>query len=409
MKMKSYDNYQLKKNVSNQKSKKHSVAFFERGSWYHRVKTLDEKGNIKYSKRGGFATKNEAEESYWSCIKEFEKASLLNVEKPQNIFLGEYLKLWFEKEFSPNIQNTTRMVMAHMIYDIILPNLQKDIKMSLVTVDFLDALLLECSKCSPSAGNKCREVLNIAFKSALIDGTISYDPMPATKPYKRSKPNITIYSKEQIKKLLTEAKENTWYLEILLALFCGLRKGEILGLKFSDFDYEEESVTITRQVVANPIIPSYSGSKVAKYEIVVRPPKTPNSIRKLKIPKKVFEELDKRRKVIELNKDKFKNDYKDNNYISCQANGAPHSMSAFNIALGKICRKAALPSISVHGLRHMYATILIENGANLSKISALLGHSSIHTTFEYYCDISDESSNIKAFMDDTFSPEGDVA
>ena len=56
-------------------------------------------------------------------------------------------------------------------------------------------------------------------------------------------------------------------------------------------------------------------------------------------------------------------------------------------------------------MAHMYATILIENGASLSKISALLGHSSINTTFEYYCDISDESNNIKAFMDNTFIPE----
>ena len=71
----------------------------------------------------------------------------------------------------------------------------------------------------------------------------------------------------------------------------------------------------------------------------------------------------------------------------------------------KLCKKASLPSITVHGLRHMYATILIENGASLSKISALLGHSSINTTFEYYCDISDESNNIKAFMDNTFVPE----
>lgn len=56
----------------------------------------------------------------------------------------------------------------------------------------------------------------------------------------------------------------------------------------------------------------------------------------------------------------------------------------------------------------MYATILIENGASLSKISALLGHSSINTTFEYYCDVSDEDHNIKAFIDNTFIPKGGI-
>lgn len=111
--------------------------------------------------------------------------------------------------------------------------------------------------------------------------------------------------------------------------------------------------------------------------------------------------------MISEKKEKYKELYIDNDYISCQANGTPHSLSALNNALLRICRKAGLPSISVHGLRHVYATILIENGASLSKISALLGHSSINTTFEYYCDVSDESHYIKAFMDNTFVPKGD--
>lgn len=50
----------------------------------------------------------------------------------------------------------------------------------------------------------------------------------------------------------------------------------------------------------------------------------------------------------------------------------------------------------------MYATILIEMGVPLIKISALLGHSSVHTTFEYYCDVMDENENILAFMNNAF-------
>ena len=84
----------------------------------------------------------------------------------------------------------------------------------------------------------------------------------------------------------------------------------------------------------------------------------------------------------------------------------PRSLSAFNGALTKICKKAGLPTVTVHGLRHIYDTLLLENGASLSKISAVLGHSSINTTFEYYCDISDEGYNIKALMDNTFVPTG---
>lgn len=405
--MKSFDNHQVRQSVSNHKPKKHSVAFFERGSWYHRTKTLDEKGNIKYGKKGGYSTQSEAEENYWICLKEFEKTRLIKCNKFQdNISLSDYLTLWFENDFSTKIQNTTRMVTAHVLYDIILPNIQNDVKLSLVNVDYLDALLFECAKCTPSAGNKCREVLNIAFKNALVEGYITNNPMPSTKPYKRKKPNITIYSKAQVKVFLKEAQKSNWYLEILLALFCGLRKGEILGLKFDDFNMGEETVTIIRQLVANPIIEPNSGSKVYKCELVERPPKTPNSIRRLKVPQAILIELEKRRMSVTFEKGRLEDGYNDYDYISCQKDGKPHSLSALNTALNKICKQAALPRVTVHGLRHIYATILIENGASLAKISALLGHRSNNTTFEYYCDIADESSNIKEFMDKTFVPKG---
>lgn len=117
-------------------------------------------------------------------------------------------------------------------------------------------------------------------------------------------------------------------------------------------------------------------------------------------------EVKKRKLLIEKNKEMQGDEYSDRDYISCQENGKLHSVTALNNALTKLCSRSGLPHLTVHGLRHMYATILIEMGVPLIKISALLGHSSVHTTFEYYCDVMDENENILAFMNQAFVPVG---
>lgn len=164
---------------------------------------------------------------------------------------------------------------------------------------------------------------------------------------------------------------------------------------------ENHTVKISRQIVSNPIIKE--GSKIAEYSLQERDPKTQNSFRTLRVPDVIIQELEKRKCLINIYKEKMQDDFVDNDYISCQCNGKAHSLSAMNIALRKLCIRNSLPTISVHGLRHMFATILVEQGMSLAKISGLLGHSSVNTTFEYYCDVMDEKERIIAFMNDTFT------
>ena len=209
---------------------------------------------------------------------------------------------------------------------------------------------------------------------ALFEKRINYNPMNGVKFIKRCRNSIVILSKNEIKKLLEYVVNDNWYLEILLALFCGLRKGEIEGLKFSDFDLKEKTMNISRQVVAKYILENgmeIKGFKIKEYGTSEREPKTINSFRKLRVPDIIIEQLNSRKTLIEYYKQRYK-DFEDNDYISCQTNGKPHSLSAFNNYLKRICKKLALPQITVHGLRHMYATILIENGVELVTISALL-------------------------------------
>lgn len=393
--------------------KRKSVAFYERGSWYHRTKELQSDYKVKYGKIGGFKTMEEAEESYKIHNEQFMKeltANHLLIDK--EVMLEDYLIYWFEYVFREEQDNKNYEIgVAYVIYNFIIPLLRQNegsanIKLKLTNADYFDSLLEELSKMTKSAGNKCREVLNIAMKSAFRDNYITNNPIENTKKYYREKPKVKILREDELKKLLKQTKDSEWYLEILLAVFCGLRKGEIMGLKFSDFEIDNQILRINRQLVNDATLadnPTATRVKVDKYELVEKPPKK-DSYRILRVPKIIIKELEKRKMKQEKCKEIY-DGFIDYDYISFQSkNGLPHIPNSFNTFLYRVCPKLSISNISVHGLRHTFATILIEQGVPIIKISALLGHANPHTTFEIYCDVMEEKERILAFINNTFSP-----
>ena len=222
----------------------------------------------------------------------YENGQLVKVSTRGDGDIGfkDYLLYWFEEMYSQRIENTTRMVGAYTLYDLILPHIEQDIRLRFVNVEYLDSLLETAAKPTESAGNKCREFLNLALKDAVAQGYIKNNPVPGTRAYRRKKPNVTILSKEKLKTLLAAASQGKWYLEILLAVFCGLRKGEIGGLKYSDFDMEQNTLSVSRQLTSNPVIPK-GQSRPEQYQIVEKPPKTENSYRTIRVPEVVIKEL----------------------------------------------------------------------------------------------------------------------
>lgn len=387
------------------KSKKCPHAFFERGSWYHRTKTLKEDYSVVYGKAGGFQSDEEAEKDYEKHIREFNQnlCSRLSTQGT-DISLKEYLIYWFESIFSERIVSTTEYLSAYVLYTFLLPSIDEDVKLRLASADYLDEVLKRASVYCESAGNKSRELLYIAFKDAVSERVIHYNPVHDTKKYPRKKPKICILDKEQLKIFLAAAKQRNWFLEIILALYLGLRKGEIRGLKFRDFNTEERTVHIQRQLAMDMKLQS-GGIEVEKYQLVERDPKTGKSNRILRVPTIVMVELEKRRQRIQAQKTQMGDRYQDSDYVCCQKNGLPHGPHSLNKEIKVICENNSLPHITVHGLRHMFATILLERDVSIAKISGMLGHSSVHTTFEYYLEVMDADKKILEFMNKKFTPD----
>ena len=191
---------------------KRGIAFFEAGSWYHRIKLLQEDGTTKYSKKGGFMTAKEAEESYFVYEEKYKKAyRAYHVSSSADFDLKDYLIYWLEEIYSTRIENTTYMIASYVVYDLIIPHMNQGMKLRYVNVEYLNALLRTVSKVCESAGNKSREILNIALKDAVAQGYLHRNPVPDTKPYRRRKPKIMVLSTERMKFFLENASETNWY------------------------------------------------------------------------------------------------------------------------------------------------------------------------------------------------------
>ena len=396
-------------NDSNNKkktSKGNSAAFWERGSWHHRTKVLLENGKTKYGKKGGFKTPEEAEESYWKCLESYNN-SVRNLNATiidKEIMFKDYLCFWLENIYKQRTETSSVLVASYAIRDLIIPNIDYEVKLRFVTSEYLQDLFDRVSKITEFSGLTARSIIYIALKDAVNNGFILDNPTKNTKVYERKKPKIIILNTMQLKRFLDYAKKENWYLEILLGVFCGLRKGEILGLKFADFNLEERTITIQRQLSYKSEVEKNTW-KIIDQVIVEKDPKTPNSFRKLRVPRIIIKEIEKRQKLINNYKECLGEEFIDNDFVSCQENGLPRGLGSINNYINKLCQRASLPKITCHALRHMCATILLEQGVPIEKKSGLLGHTSIHTTYEYYCEVMDDKEQILAFMNNIFNFE----
>lgn len=393
-----------------QQIKGKGTIFYENGTWNIIIKSVNFNNyTIDYLNKSGFSTYAEAEKAA-NQAEENYKTQIARVKKLTNIrytFL-EYLDYWYQKLYLPNAVSSIKVGYCWTIYSIIMPNAKKDILLGMVSSTYLNELLESCAGYCQSAGAMAGKIIRVALKDAIDDGYLKGNPLTGMKKFHWNPPKLVIYSKEQLRVLLQAAYEyHTIYLEVLLALFAGLRKGEIMGLNFSDFNEEKQTVKIERQITRNyeVIVKNSQSYKILTSEQSSKPPKSFNSYRTLKINRIIFEELKIRKQENEELFKKLPEDAQSwKGYVCVGPKGNIKSDGTCNGGLERICLRNGLPKVTMHDLRHMFATILIEQDVPLDKISKLMGHKSVATTFEIYCGIIGANQEIAKTIDGTLDP-----
>lgn len=373
-------------------------VFFLNGSWNYNSRKVNFKTfAITYERKGGFDEKTAAERQMQAdeTVYEQDIAKLKNMTNIKYTFM-EYLIYWMKNVFLQS-NSSAKPIGVWAIQNIIIPKITQDVILSYVTADYLNELQKKCETVSESAGETVNKFLRKVIRFAFSEGYISsLTVLDKLEPAKRKAPEVQLLNHEQLQAFVSETVKHPGYsFEIIAGLFMGLRKGETLGLRVEDFDREKGTVRIRRQMTTNyHLAESSSGCYRYSTELKMKEPKAESS-RILKVPPFIFDALDERlayNEVIFENYERRTGEKSpDMDFICVSAYGRLKKGGTLLSTVKNICKNANVPSISYHALRHIFATLLLEQGCPLEHVSKLLGHTSVMTTFNIYAGVVDDS------------------
>jgi len=160
---------------------------------------------------------------------------------------------------------------------------------------------------------------------------------------------------------------------ILLILNMGLRRGELCALKWSDIDFARSVMTIRRNAVY-----------ISRQGVILDTPKTKNSRRSLKIPAACIPMLQEYRVWQDEQRAKLGDVWVNDNFIFTSWDGSIMRPDSLGGWFSKFIKRHKLPHITLHGLRHTNATLLIAAGTDLRTVANRLGHAQTSTTADIY-------------------------
>jgi integrase len=307
------------------------------------------------------------------------------------ITLGVYLTTWLNDTVKPNLSPRTHEGYKSIIEKHLIPSNIGQIP--LTKIKPADIQIYYSEKLKSGLSNRTvlhhAMCLHGAIKNAVKTGLIPYNICDATTVPKAERKEMKVMTEKEIQIFLDLARDSRYHTLFYLALFSGMRRGELLGLKWSDVDFLGMQTTVKRSLY-----------QLANSEIVIRNPKTDSSRRPVPLSPSVCDILRKEyakqkalhREIQEKAQETAQKSGKkseeipwtDDKYIFSEWNGKHFLPNSVSHAWQKMAKKSGLTGVRLHDSRHSCATIMLEGGIHPKVVSEILGHSSITVTLDTY-------------------------
>jgi integrase len=346
-----------------------SITRRKNGGWMAQYTAYTANGRKRKTLYG--KTRQEVAAKLAKALSDRENGLILNV---GNQTSGEYLDQWLNGSVKGSVKSKTFNDYEWLVRKHIAPALGR-IKLKALSPTHLQGLYqakLEAGL-SPSTVRHLHVVLHRALDQALRWGLVPRNVSKVVDPPKVQKKEIRPLSADEARRLLEAAYGNRQEALYVLAVHCGLRQGELLGLRWEDVDLEAGTLQVRRTLTTTK-----GGSMFTA-------PKTAKSRRNIKLTAGAVDALRRHHDRQFEESTRLSGLWRDYRLVFATTTGTPLNPSNLtNRSFKPLLKRVGLPDIRFHDLRHTCATLLLSKGVHPKLVQELLGHATIAITLDTY-------------------------
>lgn len=299
---------------------------------------------------------------------------------PRSTTLADWLDHWMDQIVRPSRADTTVYGYTKIIENHLVPALG-DIPVQQLTPSHIQQYYttLREKGLAPNTIRRHHDLLSASLRTAMRQDILIRCPTDRVEPPRVIPKEAKYYSPENLKRLYAEV-EGSWLEPVVKLAGClGLRREEICGLKWSSVDFDQRLIYIKEARTA------------AGATIVQKETKNRSSTRTLHLTDELYPLLRREYRRQAEARLRLGEAWPDSGLVLVDQAGYPYSPNNVSLAFHRFIKKHRLPEITLHGLRHTFATVASAQGAPLFEIGKALGHSTPATTGRIYTHLLDST------------------
>ena len=321
-------------------------------------------------------------------LREFKKTIVHGITDCRKVLLSTYIERWLYTFKAAAVENTSFDRLESVYYTHIKPTLGGFQLGNIKAVDIQTLLNQKSTEYSYTIVKMIRQILSEVFQHAYTEGDILKNPMANVIMAKRSKfkpeRKMLILEDAEVKRLEEAAREKygtgrPLFVHgnlIVFMLHTGLRCGELLALEWSDIDFESKTVSINKNLAK--VKNRDTGKDTSKSTLQVKGTKTSSSNRIIPLNSKAINALRELQMIYRQCGIKSK-------YVACSQKGGFLTNNRMHNLLERMLKHTGIDKpLTIHQLRHTFASRALNAGVSISVVSKWMGHASISTTYNIY-------------------------